>query len=184
MSHASTAAAVFVDAGSGPGALSTPIAVHAVAACSGPPDEGLQQAYQQMSATFTTDELLEQAMQQIAKLRGELHCLRAQRANDLFRTGNSNGSTANDNQQAAQHTAPVTVTALAQVRAKYLEAVANTPPPPPTTPNGKNKQISMNMRIEPAAKAGLTALAMALGAATKARGNTKGTVIPLPLPHQ
>ena len=103
MSHASTAAVVFVDAGFGPGALSTPIAVHAVAACSGPPDEGLQQAYQQMSATFTTDELLEQAMQQIAKLRGELHCLRAQRANDLFRTGNSNGGTANDNQQAAQH---------------------------------------------------------------------------------
>ena len=124
MSHASTAAAVFVDAGSGPGALSTPIAVHAGPACSGPPDEGLQQAYQQMSAAFTTDELLEQAMQQIAKLRVELHCLRAQRANDLFQTGDSNDGTANDKQQAAPHTAPVTVTALAQVRVKYLEAVA------------------------------------------------------------
>jgi hypothetical protein len=182
MSHASTAAAVFVDAasGSGPGALSTPIAVHAGPACSGPPDEGLQQAYQQMSATFTTDELLEQAMQQIAKLRGDLHCLRAQRADDLFRTGNSNGGTANDNQQAAQHTAPVTVTALAQVRAKYLEAVANAQPQPTTPP----KRVGPNMRIEPAAKAGLTALAMALGADTRARGNTKGTVIPLPLPHQ
>ena len=180
MSHASTAAVVFVDAGFGPGALSTPIAVHAVAACSGPPDEGLQQAYQQMSATFTTDELLEQAMQQIAKLRGELHCLRAQRANDLFRTGNSNGGTANDNQQAASHTAPVTVTALAQVRATYLEAVANAQPQPTTPP----KRVGPNMRIEPAAKAGLTALAMALGADTRARGNTKGTVLPLPLPHQ
>ena len=180
MSHASTAAAVFVDAGSGPGALSTPIAVHAGPACSGPPDEGLQQAYQQMSAAFTKDELLEQAMQQIAKLRGELHCLRAQRANDLFRTGNSNGGTANDNQQAASHTAPVTVTALAQVRATYLEAVANAQPQPTTPP----KRVGPNMRIEPAAKAGLTALAMALGADTRARGNTKGTVLPLPLPHQ
>ena len=182
MSHASTAAVVFVDAGSGPGALSTPIAVHAGPACSGPPDEGLQQAYQQMSAAFTKDELLEQAMQQIAKLRGELHCLRAQRANDLFRTGNSNGGTANDNQQAAQHTAPVTVTALAQVRVEYLEAVtvAEEQPQPMTPP----KRVGPNMRIEPAAKAGLTALAMALGADTRARGNTKGTVIPLPLPHQ
>ena len=182
MSHASTAAVVFVDAGSGPGALSTPIAVHAGPACSGPPDEGLQQAYQQMSAAFTTDELLEQAMQQIAKLRGELHCLRAQRANDLFRTGNSNGGTANDNQQAAQHTAPVTVTALAQVRVKYLEAVANAPPPPPSV--GKQKQIPMNMRIQPVAKEGLLELARILGAATIARGNGEGTVIPLPLPHQ
>ena len=182
MSHARTAAAVFVDAGSGPGALSTPIAVHAVAACSGPPDEGLQQAYQQMSATFTTDELLEQAMQQIAKLRVELHCLRAQRANDLFRTGNSNGSTANDNQQAAQHTAPVTVTALAQVRVKYLEAVAKE-----TTgrdPTVKIPAIKPNMRIQPVAKEGLLELARILGAATIARGNGEGTVIPLPLPHQ
>ena len=182
MSHASTVAAVFVNAGSGPGAMSTPIAVHAGPACSGPPDEGLQQAYQQMSAAFTTDELLEQAMQQIAKLRVELHCLREQRANDLFQTSGSNDGTAklNDNQQAAQHTAPVTVTALAQVRATYLEAVANAQPQPTTPP----KRVGPNMRIEPAAKAGLTALAMALGADTRARGNTKGTVIPLPLPHQ
>ena len=166
MSHASTAAVVFVDAGSGPGALSTPIAVHAGPACSGPPDEGLQQAYQQMSAAFTTDELLEQAMQQIAKLRVELHCLREQRANDLFQTSGSNDGTAklNDNQQAAQHTAPVTVTALAQVRAKYLEAVANAPPPPPSV--GKKKPIPMNMRIQPVAKAGLLELARILGAAT------------------
>ena len=182
MSHASTAAVVFVDAGSGPGALSTPIAVHAGPACSGPPDEGLQQAYQQMSAAFTKDELLEQAMQQIAKLRVELHCLREQRANDLFQTSGSNGGTANDNEQAAPHTAPVTVTALAQVRVKYLEAVAKE-----TTgrdPTVKIPAIKPNMRIQPVAKEGLLELARILGAATIARGNGEGTVIPLPLPHQ
>ena len=182
MSHASTAAVVFVDAGFGPGALSTPIAVHAGPACSGAPDEGLQQAYQQMSAAFTKDELLEQAMQQIAKLRVELHCLREQRANDLFQTSGSNGGTAklNDNQQAAQHTAPVTVTALAQVRVKYLEAVAKAPPQLTTPP----KRMGPNTRIDPLAKEGLLELARILGAATIARGNGEGTVIPLPLPHQ
>ena len=87
----------------------------------------------------------------------------------------------NEDADTLAHTAPVTVTALAQVRVKYLEAVAKE-----TTgrdPTVKIPAIKPNMRIQPVAKEGLLELARILGASTTGE-RYGGTVIPLPLPHQ